>query len=44
MNHILLTENWKAEAFDNIVQLYDSVGWAYEKGEFFDVEIGDYHD
>ncbi len=28
MSQILLTENCKAEAFDNIVQLYDSVGWA----------------
>ena len=28
MNQILLTEKWKDEAFDNIVQLYDSVGWA----------------
>ena len=27
MNQISLIENWEQEDFDNIVQLYDSVGW-----------------
>lgn len=26
MSQILLTENWKSEGFDRLVQLYDSVG------------------
>jgi hypothetical protein len=28
MSQILLTENWRSEDFDRLVQLYDSVGWA----------------
>lgn len=27
LDQIIITEDWKSESFDNIVQLYDSVGW-----------------